>query len=133
MAHTPGPWIETGDSNWHPDCYDGDSSALWTVLRSDSADIDVAIVMAYPGSAMEAIVDANARLIAAAPDMFEACIPLEAKLTQAEASFGAAEHAIGGPLKDEDGVTISIGLLRAVRAALARAQSPAPLQQGMST
>ena len=70
---TAGPWAESGDSNWFPDRYEGGGSAIWTVIRSDSADYDVAIVMqAQRWDRDNGILDANARLIAAAPDLYEA-------------------------------------------------------------
>jgi len=118
MAHTPGPWQACGDGN----CSCGQ---VW----SRPADQPVARANTVWGDDLEhpygeipaEEMHANARLIAAAPDLLEACLPLDAQLTMALSSFGAAERALGGPLTDEDAVTVSIGLLRAIRAAIAKA------------
>ncbi len=48
----------------------------------------------------------------------EALEPFVAKLDGAITSFAAAEEALGGPMTDEDAVTITIGALRRARAAL---------------
>jgi hypothetical protein len=67
----------------------------------------------------------NARLIAAAPDLYEAALPLEQKLAQSLECFDRGDYALGGPISDEDGVIVSIGVLRKIIAALAKARGEA--------
>lgn len=70
-AHTPGPWTQSGLSDWYPDRYEGSGSFSWTVIRSESADSDLAIVI-KEGRHDDPELDANARLIVASPELLEA-------------------------------------------------------------
>jgi len=76
--HTPGPWVENGNSDWYPDRHEGQGDSSWVVIRSDTADIDVAIVMEQVSywNAAETM-EANALLIAAAPTMLGDLIEAE--------------------------------------------------------
>jgi hypothetical protein len=63
-THTPGPWT-THKAKPNP---------WWTVLGPDArpvADVDAASVQAFNKPGNPKIVEANARLIAAAPDLLE--------------------------------------------------------------
>ena len=111
-GHTPGPWVENGISDWYPDRYEGRGGASWTIIRSESADHDLAIVMTTRHHEDEQF-DANARLITAAPDLLEALIRMsnEVRLcgyageTGFEVWLAAADEAIakatGLPLKSQ--------------------------------
>lgn len=103
MAHTPGPWeVVLGVSTHVRDCSNGDTVAT----MSDR----------YGGQWLDySVVKANARLIAAAPEMMEA---LEA-FAQAEKTHPWPDDKI---LIGYDGWSLTVGMVRAARAALVKAK-----------
>lgn len=65
--HTPGPWAETNDSDWSVDT-DGSNTFIHIgPLGQDP--VAIAVVDAAWGK--DELLDANARLIAAAPELLE--------------------------------------------------------------
>jgi len=58
----------------------------------------------------------------AAPDLYAAGLPFERALNRAVESFGKAQETLGGPITDQDGVIVTVGELRAMSAALAKAR-----------
>ena len=97
--HTPGPWtIE----------HYGDGDSL--VIHSDSN--TRICFMATPGSSPRAFskIEANGRLIAAAPEMHEA--------------LGAAENELEWQLERGNGNDVTRAALRIVKAARAKAEAP---------
>ena len=72
-AHTPGPWnYSTSQEGWSFDIYQAEDAA-YTKESSDVATLFVRSVKCDPKETQEA----NARLIAAAPDLLEALQNLE--------------------------------------------------------
>ena len=68
-AHTPGPWVASRDT-YRDRAHRRDAVAAWVERRE--AD-DLWIVEAGDGSSVLVGGEANARLIAAAPDLLAAC------------------------------------------------------------
>ena len=74
--HTPGPWrIDVnGSEEWSVD-YDGPSSTYMTICGARPQPVCFAVEPSAYGNDEE--VEANARLIAAAPDLLDACLWLK--------------------------------------------------------
>lgn len=76
--HTPGPWFSNGDNT----IFLGSGDENYITADPFGIDVDICQVMAqyeYDKDVLTALQDlsqteANVRLIAAAPDLFEACI-----------------------------------------------------------
>ena len=66
-AHTPGPWTVTG-----PGPYDPESRVALTVEQDSPTRRQVALVGNAPATMTREEAEANARLIAAAPDLLKA-------------------------------------------------------------
>ncbi len=87
-AFTPGPWVEHRDSDWSVETV---SSNAYKHVGPKGAD-PVAIVVVAHWSAMDDVLDANARLIAAAPELLAA---LEALTAEAHRNMiGGKGHLI---------------------------------------
>lgn len=95
IGHTPGPWHEHSHRQIGPD--EGIVAEVWSAIGSGDAAIQQA--------------DANVRLIAAAPELHQACVLAETLL--AGHKFIANEHSLEG------------AALVALRAALANVEGGA--------
>lgn len=111
--HTPGPWKIGGATEWDAE-YGGDADAYSTQPISAGSYQTVCIIVGLNDD--DAEFDANARLIAAAPDLLDVAVRvlpiLEA--TQRMLSAEAAKHG----MEPDD------TLLNAIRAAISKAEQP---------
>lgn len=69
-GHTPGPWRTGSNDDWSLDC---PGNSTWIHLLAKGRKAPIAIIC-EPGlfKSTDDVLDANARLIAAAPDLLEA-------------------------------------------------------------
>lgn len=79
MKHTPGPWLAIGRESRYPD---DDTDYELAVETDDAAACEIALV--YTGGVASDQANADARLIAAAPDLLAAC----------EAAFPLMEESV---------------------------------------
>lgn len=120
---TPGPWVISTATQGYEACTvhgverqpteDG-LGKTWVYIRPETLIRDGELH--WPDEQEQL---ANARLIAAAPDLYAALEPLDAVAT---------DRAVNAPEwrnKDTVGVSLTIGELRAIRAALAKARGQA--------
>ena len=77
MAHTPGPWFVNGD------CVEADGP-------EGPRDVTVAVVHRHPHNTVRA---ANARLIAAAPDLYAVCKLLFASMGEVIADHNEVAYS----------------------------------------
>lgn len=94
--HTPGPWRIGVSSAVEGRAFDGSWKFVAFPVRGGTPDQ----------------ADTNARLIAAAPEMYEAAQPLVAEISEYEPSAGE---------DDDELVSVRLGDLKRLRAALAKA------------
>lgn len=87
MSHTPGPWMVAGPSF-------GDPLPRYTtcVVTEEDDDGEVVDICEFPVSDYDEQNEANARLIAAAPDMLEALEAIVKSLADQD-DEGMIEHA----------------------------------------
>jgi sigma54-dependent transcription regulator len=89
--HTPGPWVSIDDYEVSVDAESNignEIAAWWVVGNPDVGNGEVAAILHFYGSE-EARADANARLIAAAPDLLAALKSLgRCVLDQVESDIG---------------------------------------------
>jgi hypothetical protein len=137
MAHTPGPWsIITEDHDISVDgegWFDDQHVNGWMIVgQIDSPDMAIAVLdTGYKNNWNDTTLDANAALIAAAPDQNAALNNAVEFLHFYFVGPDAAKHrAVEGEVNM---LAEAQKAFEVATAALARAQSPAPLQQGVST
>lgn len=98
---TPGPWIVDGPP-YNQIVWSGTEDRVCFLAHSNGLDEERDI--------------ATGNLIAAAPDLYAAAMPIVARLNEIEEDRNIARASDDGV-----GVPVTIGLLRALRAALAKA------------
>jgi hypothetical protein len=103
MAHTPAPWIACSVGDY------GDYDGRCRVILGD--DLRIAVTL---GDHDEG--EANARLIAASPDLLEAVAPLD------DAARDRSADAPEWQDTDTVSIVVTIGDLRKARAAIAKAR-----------
>jgi hypothetical protein len=88
-SHTPGPWRadDFGLIVWGPDNFHVADIRGWGRLTGESA-------MRLPAAEAQAIQEANAHLIAAAPDLLELAKRVAAHFENTDAPLGAAARAL---------------------------------------
>jgi len=72
MAHTPGPWMACGDGTCRCKTVNSEEHPVAHVVSGEWGDEHEGRMLVY-GSVDEEFAEANARLIAAAPELLEAC------------------------------------------------------------
>ena len=114
MKHTPGPWIyknEAGDlvqdDNWEAD-YQGRDVAThsWMLIASGKKTIalSVSTSMTYATTKSDAEMEANACLIAAAPDLLEALMLVDSMMTGVKVDANMVEKKVHAAIAKAIGV-----------------------------
>ena len=111
-SYTPGPWAVFEKP--YRDAFDG-MVLLRTVIADNGRDADV---VAYLDDAYPASVEANARLIAAAPSLLEAAKEIEHEIDICEAESISSSKVVGAYFSREQ--------IAALRAAIAAAEGVQP-------
>ena len=115
---TPGPWAVTAGDDWWSASHDGTGSSEYQVVRS--ADGVVALVVSHTASVWRRPppTDANARLIAAAPDLLEA-LQISRQFMSIASDWNIDEAEINGEMRS------TYDWLEIVDAAIAKAKGEA--------
>ena len=90
--HTPGPWRSANSDDWNVSCDLHGTSSYVAIGQANGKPVCFAVAHSpslFDTASSDAELDANARLIAAAPELLEACQTFAEWLRREEAGFPA--------------------------------------------